>query len=50
MEKKIDMLILNAGVVTDQKEYSKYGFEKIMGTNFLGHFFLVENLIDFMIR
>lgn len=44
----IDIMINNAGVVTTKKEYTKDGFEKMMGVNYLGHFLLTNLLLPNM--
>ena len=40
----IDVLILNAGVMGLPLGYTKYGFEKHIGTNHFGHFYLFQLL------
>lgn len=42
-EPAIDFLILNAGVMAVPKaEYTQHGFERQIGTNHFGHFYLVS--------
>lgn len=52
LESRIDFLILNAGVssgmVPSKVEFTQYGFEKIIGTNHFGHFYLTSLLLDKM--
>ncbi|KAK9807580.1 hypothetical protein WJX72_003271 [[Myrmecia] bisecta] len=43
---RIDMVILNAGVMGCPKSYTKDGFEMQIGTNHFGHFVLVQGLVD----
>jgi len=46
---RIDYLILNAGIMALPKlEYTKHGFEKQIGTNHYGHFYLTTLLLDKM--
>ena len=45
---RLDMLILNAGVMACPLSYTKDGFEMQIGTNHLGHFALVHNLLPFL--
>src|SRR5699024_2141989 len=42
----IDCLILNAGVVSLTKQETKDGFEMMMGTNYIGHFYLSHLLLQ----
>jgi NAD(P)-dependent dehydrogenase (short-subunit alcohol dehydrogenase family) len=44
-EKRIDGLILNAGIMAlAQLEYTESGFEKQIGVNHFGHFYLLKLL------
>lgn len=45
-ERKIDMLLLNAGVAGTPQSYTKDNFELVVGTNHFGHFVLVQALLD----
>ena len=45
-EPHIDVLILNAGVMGIPLGYTQHGFEKHIGTNHFGHFFLFQLLED----
>ena len=43
-EQRIDALILNAGIMAvPTLEYTKSGFERQIGVNHLGHFYLQES-------
>lgn len=42
----IDVLILNAGVMGIPLGYTQHGFEKHIGTNYFGHFYLFQLLED----
>ncbi|KAL3134509.1 hypothetical protein ABBQ38_006360 [Trebouxia sp. C0009 RCD-2024] len=46
--KKIDALVNNAGVQTDQYQQSKQGHEMHFATNHLGHFLLTQLLLQSM--
>ncbi|KAM3577258.1 hypothetical protein VYU27_000940 [Nannochloropsis oceanica] len=43
--KRLDALVLNAGLANGSGT-TKEGFEVMMGTNYLGHFYLVKLLLD----
>ena len=45
----IDSLILNAGVVSLTKQETKDGFEMMMGTNYIGHFYLTHLLLPLVL-
>ncbi len=45
---RIDLLIANAGVLAPTAGVTEDGFEIDFGTNFLGHFTLIGNVIDLM--
>lgn len=46
-EARIDYLVLNSGIMALPKlEYTKFGFERQIGTNHYGHFYLVSLLFD----
>lgn len=45
----LDILINNAGVVTDKLQFTKDGFELHIGVNHLGHFLLTSELIDLLL-
>jgi NAD(P)-dependent dehydrogenase (short-subunit alcohol dehydrogenase family) len=45
-EPSIDLQLLNAGVTGLPLTYTKDNFEMKMGTNYCGHFALVESLLD----
>lgn len=47
-EKSIDYLVLNAGVMIGPKGYTKDGFERQIGTNHFGHFYLTDLLLPRM--
>ncbi|XP_055628991.1 retinol dehydrogenase 12-like isoform X2 [Toxorhynchites rutilus septentrionalis] len=48
MERRLHVLINNAGVMTCPKAYSKEGFEMHFGTNHLGHFLLTNLLLELL--
>jgi len=41
-----DVVVLNAAVVTADNQYTKQGFEKMFGVYFVGHFLLLEELLQ----
>lgn len=45
---KLDILINNAGVVTDKLQFTKDGFELQIGVNHLGHFLLTTELLKIL--
>ena len=45
---QLDILINNAGLVTDKLQFTKDGFELQIGVNHLGHFILTTHLIDLL--
>lgn len=45
---QLDILINNAGLVTDKLQFTKDGFELQIGVNHLGHFLLTTELIDLL--
>jgi len=45
---QLDILINNAGLITDKLQYTKEGFELQIGVNHLGHFILTTALIDLL--
>ena len=48
-EKRLDFLVLNAGIMAlPKKEYTDAGFEKQIGVNHFGHFYLVKLLQEKM--
>uniref|UniRef100_A0A182WIU9 Retinol dehydrogenase 12 n=1 Tax=Anopheles minimus TaxID=112268 RepID=A0A182WIU9_9DIPT len=50
MERRLHVLINNAGVMACPKAYTKEGFEMHFGTNHLGHFLLTNMLLDVLKR
>ena len=46
----INHLILNAGVVSLTRQETKDGFEMMMGTNYIGHFYLTHLLIPLVLN
>lgn len=50
MERRLHVLINNAGVMACPKEYTKEGFEMHFGVNHLGHFMLTNLLLDILKR
>jgi len=50
-EKRLDFLVLNAGIMALPKlEYTDAGFEKQIGVNHFGHFYLVKLLKEHMLN
>lgn len=45
---QLDILINNAGLITDRLQFTKEGFEMQFGVNHLGHFLLTSLLIDLL--
>jgi len=45
---QLDILINNAGLVTDKLQFTKEGFELQIGVNHLGHFLLTKQLLDLL--
>jgi NAD(P)-dependent dehydrogenase (short-subunit alcohol dehydrogenase family) len=45
---QLDLLVANAGVVTAKRAETEQGFEMMFGVNHLGHFVLVNGLVDLM--
>lgn len=48
--KAINHLVLNAGVVSLSKEQTTDGFEMMMGTNYIGHFYLTHLLLPLVLN
>lgn len=48
VEPKLQILILNAGIMACPKSYTRDGFEMQIGTNHLGHFLLANLLLDML--
>lgn len=47
---QLDVLINNAGLVTDKLQFTKDGFELQIGVNHLGHFLLTNGLINLLLK
>ncbi len=47
---RLDILINNAGLITDKLQFTKDGFEMQIGVNHLGHFLLTTELMDILHR
>lgn len=47
-EPRLDLLILNAGVMACPKSYTKQGFEMQIGVNHFGHMLLTQLLLEKM--
>ncbi|CAF1102404.1 unnamed protein product [Adineta ricciae] len=47
---KVDILINNAGVIKEHKEFTKDGLESTFGTNHIGHFYLTQLLLPLLIK
>ena len=45
---QLDILINNAGLITDKLQFTKEGYEMQIGVNHLGHFLLTTELIDLL--
>ena len=45
---QLDILINNAGLITDKLQFTQDGFEMQIGVNHLGHFLLTTQLIDLL--
>lgn len=45
---QLDILINNAGLITDQLRFTKEGLEMQMGVNHFGHFLLTQQLLDLL--
>ncbi len=45
---QLDILINNAGLITNNLQFTQDGFELQFGVNHLGHFLLTNNLIDLL--
>lgn len=46
----INHLVLNAGVVSLSRQETKDGFEMMMGTNYIGHFYLTHLLLPLVLN
>lgn len=46
----INHLVLNAGVVSLSRQETKDGFEMMMGTNYIGHFYLTHLLLSLVLN
>ena len=45
---QLDILMNNAGLITDKLQFTKEGFELQIGVNHLGHFLLTKYLLDLL--
>ena len=45
---QLNTLINNAGIVSENRQLTKDGIELTFQTNYLGHFYLTNSLIDIM--
>ena len=50
-EERIDFLVCNAGIMAlPQREETEDGFEKQIGVNVFGHFYLIQQLLPKMMK
>lgn len=47
---RIDVLILNAGLIVEERRTTEDGFEEMFGVNHLGHFLLVHRILPLVLR